>query len=56
MVAHAVGVSWLRYLALDRNIRALLAERMEWGATDNLDRKLAALIEQGRVARAGWFN
>jgi hypothetical protein len=37
--------------------RELLAARMERGATEQLDRRLAALIEeQRRVERAGWFS
>jgi hypothetical protein len=46
--------SWLR---IDRELRPLIAERLEHGATDELDRKLAALIEeQRRVERADWFS
>lgn len=45
------------YIALDRQIRELLAERMERGATDELDRRLAALIvEARRIEQAGWFS
>jgi hypothetical protein len=45
------------YITLDRKIRELLAERMENGATDQLDRRRAALIEERRrVERAGWWN
>ena len=47
------AVAWSRYLALDREIRALLVERMEHGATNELDRKPMAVIEQPkRVERA----
>lgn len=45
------------WIALDRKIRELLAERMERGATEELDRRLMTLIEeQRRVERAGWFS
>ena len=50
-------VNPLPYAAVDRRIRVLLAERLERGATDELDRQLAALIaERERVERAGWFS
>lgn len=46
---------WHPWLTLDRKIREVLAERMERGATNELDRRLMALIEQQRAlsARAG---
>ena len=41
----------------DRRIRFLLTERMERGATNELDRKIMALITAcDAVARAGWFS
>ena len=43
---------WLPYVAIDREIRAVLAKRMEHGATDELDRKLAHLIEGAATGRA----
>lgn len=39
---------WRCWIDLDRQLRALIGERMERGATDELDRKLATLIEQQR--------
>ena len=49
-------LSPLPYAALDRRIREVFAERMERGATDERDRRLAALIaERDHIERAGWF-
>ena len=45
------------WISFGRQNRALLAERMENCATDELDRKLAALLgQQGRLEHAGWFS
>lgn len=47
---------WLSYLTIHREIRGVLADRLEHGATDQLDRKLITLIEQQRrVEWAGVF-
>ena len=52
-------MTWLppAYLEIDPRIRVILAEQMEHGATDELDRKLMALVgEQKRIEQAGWFS
>ena len=50
-------IPWLPCVSVDRKIRAVIKERMERGATDELDRKLAVLIErQKRIERVGWFS
>ena len=44
-------------VSLHRTIRRLLAERLKHGATEKLDPKLMALIEEERrIERAEWFN
>ena len=50
-------ISPLPYAVLDRRIGAVLAERMEHGATDALDQQLMFLVaELKRVEEAGWFS
>ena len=53
-------MTWLSrppYAVVDRRIREVLAERMGRGAKDELDQRLAALIEeQRRLASSGWFS
>jgi hypothetical protein len=47
----------LPWIVLDRRIRAVIGERLERGASDEVDRRLAALVvQQQRIARAGWFS
>lgn len=53
-LADAQAMLWYRWITLDCRIRVVLAERMERGATDELDLQLAALIaERERVEPAG---
>jgi hypothetical protein len=50
-------MTWLPWIELDRRIRALIAERLEHGATDELDAKiLAAAAEREELERKGWFS
>lgn len=50
-------MTWLPWISLDRRIRELLAEHLEHGVTEQLDKRLATLIaEQKRVERAGCFS
>ena len=52
-----LGVFWHPWITLDRRLRALIAERMERGASDKLDRLLAALIaDRDALQREGWFS
>jgi hypothetical protein len=51
------GMFWLPWIILDRRIRAVIAERLTRGASDDIDHRLAALIlQRDSVARAGWFS
>ena len=46
---------WHPWITLDRRIRAVLAERLDRGASDKLDRLLAVFVaERDVVARAEW--
>ena len=45
-------MTWLPWIALERRIRELLAERMESGASDDLDRRLVATIVERDANRA----
>lgn len=50
-------MTWFPWISVDRRIRAVPAERLEHGATEQPDQRLAVLIaERGRVERAGWFS
>jgi hypothetical protein len=45
------------WLYIDRIVRAVLAERMTYGATDELDRVLMLVArKRDEIERAGWFN
>jgi hypothetical protein len=44
-------MTWLPWILLDRRIRAVLAERMERGASVELDRRLVALLLEQRALK-----
>lgn len=52
------GRRWLHpWIRIDLELRPLLAERIERGATGELDRRPAALIEERRGLECeGWFS
>jgi hypothetical protein len=53
----AAVTGWHPWISLERELRPLFAERIERGATDELDRKIMALIvERRRIQLAGWFS
>ena len=50
-------VWWHPWVKVERSTRAILADRLAFGASKTVDAVLAGVIgERRRIEQAGWFN